>query len=389
MKIREIFTELVNHLDKKQVTVITGMRRVGKTTALKYLLQNIDSDNKAYFDLEKIENRYIFNQNTTKDIEIGLQIEGIDLTRKAWIAIDEIQLVPTITSAIKYLYDTYDIKFLVSGSSSFYLKNHFTESLAGRKTIFEMYPLSFREFLSFKDVEIHWNSPDTFPAFNQVFYNKYQSYYNEYLLYGGFPEVVTCTIEKDKLYYLKDIINSYIELDIKLLSDFSQSDNLYKLIQLLSSRAGNKLDYTKIGDVLNINRQKVKDYITLLQYTYFIRLVSPYSISPDREISQQPKIYFADNGLLWALGNRSEGALLENAIANQLAFKGELNYYAKKNGQEIDFILKKQIAFEVKQTPVASDYQTLERRAKSIGIDKCYLIGLHPANQDFCWAGNI
>ena len=389
MKIREIFTELVNHLDKKQVTVITGMRRVGKTTALKYLLQNIDSDNKAYFDLEKIENRYIFNQNTTKDIEIGLQIEGIDLTRKAWIAIDEIQLVPTITSAIKYLYDTYDIKFLVSGSSSFYLKNHFTESLAGRKTIFEMYPLSFREFLSFKDVEIHWNSPDTFPAFNQVFYNKYQSYYNEYLLYGGFPEVVTCTIEKDKLYYLKDIINSYIELDIKLLSDFSQSDNLYKLIQLLSSRAGNKLDYTKIGDVLNINRQKVKDYITLLQYTYFIRLVAPYSISPDREISQQPKIYFADNGLLWALGNRNEGALLENAIANQLAFKGELNYYAKKNGQEIDFILKKQVAFEVKQTPVASDYQTLERRAKSIGIDKCYLIGLHPANQDLCWAGNI
>jgi len=389
MKIREIFTELVNHLDKKQVTVITGMRRVGKTTALKYLLQNIDSDNKAYFDLEKIENRYIFNQNTTKDIEIGLQIEGIDLTRKAWIAIDEIQLVPTITSAIKYLYDTYDIKFLVSGSSSFYLKNHFTESLAGRKTIFEMYPLSFREFLSFKDVEIYWNSPDIFPAFNQVFYNKYQSYYNEYLLYGGFPEVVTCTIEKDKLYYLKDIINSYIELDIKLLSDFSQSDNLYKLIQLLSSRAGNKLDYTKIGDVLNINRQKVKDYITLLQYTYFIRMVSPYFISPDREISQQPKIYFADNGLLWALGNRSEGALLENAIANQLAFKGELNYYAKKNGQEIDFILKKQIAFEVKQTPVASDYQTLERRAKGIGIDKCYLIGLHPANQDFCWAGNI
>ena len=389
MKIREIFTELVNHLDKKQVTVITGMRRVGKTTALKYLLQNIDSDNKAYFDLEKIENRYIFNQNTTKDIEIGLQIEGIDLTRKAWIAIDEIQLVPTITSAIKYLYDTYDIKFLVSGSSSFYLKNHFTESLAGRKTIFEMYPLSFREFLSFKDVEIYWNSPDIFPAFNQVFYNKYQSYYNEYLLYGGFPEVVTCTIEKDKLYYLKDIINSYIELDIKLLSDFSQSDNLYMLIRLLSSRAGNKLDYTKIGDVLNINRQKVKDYITLLQYTYFIRMVSPYFISPDREISQQPKIYFADNGLLWALGNRSEGALLENAIANQLAFKGELNYYAKKNGQEIDFILKKQIAFEVKQTPVASDYQTLERRAKGIGIDKCYLIGLHPANQDFCWAGNI
>jgi predicted AAA+ superfamily ATPase len=389
MKNRDLFPELLNHLDKKQVTVITGMRRVGKTTAIKYLLQHIPSANKAYFDLEKIENRYIFNQTNTKDIEISLQIEGIDLTNKAWIAIDEIQLLPGITSAIKYLYDTYDIKFIVSGSSSFYMKNHFTESLAGRKTIFEMYPLTFKEFLSFKEVEIHWNASEEFPIFNQTFYNKYKTYYTEYLKFGGFPEVVTCTNEKDKLSYLKDIINSYIELDIKLLSDFSLSDNLYKLIRLLSTRVGSKVDYSKIGSILNINRQKVKDYISLLQFTYFIRLVSPYSNNPDREISQQNKLYFSDNGLLWALGNENEGSLLENSIANQLANKGELNYYSLKTGQEIDFILNKKIAFEVKLTPVNSDLETLKRRAKNIGLEQCFLIGLYPTNENISWAGDI
>ncbi len=389
MKYRELFAELVNHLDKKPITVITGLRRVGKTTALKYLLSQVPSDNKVYFDLERIEFRYIFNQTYTKDVEIALQIEGIDLRQKAWIALDEIQLVPSITSVIKYLYDTYDIKFIVSGSSSFYLKNHFTESLAGRKVIFEMYPLTFAEFLRFKDVEPTWQSADEFPLFNLTFFNKYKSYYAEYLKFGGFPEVVECENEKDKLLYLKDIINSYIELDIKLLSDFSQSDDLYKLIRLLSTRVGSKIDYTKLGSILNINRQKIKDYISLLQYTYFCRLVAPFSINPNREISQQNKLYFADNGLLWVLGNTNEGALFENSIANQLTHKGELNYYARKTGQEIDFILNHQTALEVKTTAVNTDLQTLERRAKSIGISKHYLIGLHEANTTFCWGGSI
>ncbi|MCX6327473.1 MAG: ATP-binding protein [Bacteroidia bacterium] len=389
MKERILYLDLVKHLVNKQVTVISGMRRVGKTTALKYLLEHIDSDNKIYLDLEKIENRFIFNQPTTKDVQISLQIEGIDFERKAFIAIDEIQLVPTITSTIKYLYDNYDIKFLVSGSSSFYLKNHFTESLAGRKTIFEMFPLTFNEFLNFKNVEVSSYPREKFDEFNMTFYNKYKNLYIEYLTFGGFPEVVTCSNEKDKLNYLKDIINSYIELDVKLLSDFSQSDNLYKLIRLLSSRAGNKVEYNKLSAILGLNRQKVKDYISLLKYTYFIKLIPPYSNNPDREIAMQKKLYFADNGLLRALSNNNTGALLENSIANQLSNHGEVQYYARKTGQEIDFILNKNIAIEVKETPVDSDFNTLERRAKSIGLKNYFLVGLHPATKKFVWAGSI
>ena len=311
---RKIYKELEAHLKNKLITVITGLRRVGKTTAVKNLLAGIKSENKLYLDMERIENRYLFNQPNYKDIESSLQVEGIDFSKKAYIALDEIQLVPNITSIVKYLYDTYDIKFIVTGSSSFYIKNRFSESLAGRKRIIEMEPLSFAEYLMFKGEKTPNYSKNDFLNFNLSFYNKYKKHYESYLKFGGFPEVVLAKTDTDKIEYLKDIVNSYIELDIKLLSDFAVSDDLYKLILLLVDRVGSKLDYTKIGSAIGISRQKVKYYITLLEYTYFVKLLPPFTSNRDGEIALQKKIYFADNGLLTALGNVNMGALLENMV---------------------------------------------------------------------------
>ena len=129
---RLAFRDLERHLSKKQVTVITGMRRVGKTTAIQYLLSKINHQNKLYLDLERIEYRHLFNQPSYVDIERGLVQMGINFNQPAVIALDEIQLVKNIPSVIKSLYDTYHVKFIVSGSSSYYIRNHFSESLAGR-----------------------------------------------------------------------------------------------------------------------------------------------------------------------------------------------------------------------------------------------------------------
>jgi predicted AAA+ superfamily ATPase len=342
--------------------------------------------------MERVENRHLFNQANYKDIELSLQTEGIDFSKKAFIALDEIQLVPNISSVVKYLYDTYNIKFIVTGSSSFYIKNHFTESLAGRKRIFEMEPLSFSEYLTFKGEKIPTYSKDNFVKYNLAFHNKYKKHYETYLRFGGFPEVALAGKDADKIEYLKDIVNSYIELDIKLLSDFAVSDDLYKLILLLVERVGSKLDYTKIGSTIGINRQKIKDYINLLEYTYFIKLLPPFTSNRDREIALQQKIYFADNGLLTALGNVNMGALLENMVAVQLARKGKLQYYAKKTGQEIDFILDGKTAIEVKESPSSSDLNTLENRAASIKLNNIHLIGLKQSNpgfKNFVWAGSL
>ncbi len=387
---RTIFPTLLEHLYKPQVTVVTGMRRVGKSTALKYLLSQISHENKIYLDFEKADNRFIWNQSSYKDIEINLAVEGIDLSKPSVIALDEIQLVPQSTSVIKYLYDTYGVKFIVSGSSSFYLKNRFSESLAGRKQIFDMYPLDFAEFAAFKGENTEGVVRFSKQPFILAFYNKWKALYEEYLRFGGFPEVALAETEADKKAFLKDIVNAYIELDIALLSDFAASDDLYKIMRLLANRTGSKVDYTKMSSIVGIGRHKLKDYFELLEYTYFVQFINAFSTNPDRELSKQQKVYIADTGLLQTLTQVSSGQVFENAIAVQLARLGELHYYQKISGQEIDFILDGKVAIEVKETPTASDLAVLKSRAALLKTSETWLIGRYSPAQDFkdfYWGG--
>ncbi|GAP42849.1 predicted ATPase, AAA+ superfamily [Lentimicrobium saccharophilum] len=392
MIIRKAFPLLARHLSKKQITVITGLRRVGKSTALNYLLDQVPHKNKLYLDFERIENRALFNEDSYKTIERGLEFLGLDLSNSPVLALDEIQLVPNSTSVIKSLYDSFDIKILATGSSSFYLKNHFSESLAGRKQIFELWPLDFEEYLLFNDADIRKLKDASLIDFHHVFYEYYNHHYEHYIKYGGFPEVALTHDPEDKINYLKDILNSYIELDIKLLSDFSASDGLYKLIKLLANRVGSRVDYSKIAAITGLNRHKVKEYINLLEYTYFIRLVKPFTSGIDKEVSKQAKIYFTDNGLLNITGTLSSGAIFENAICGQLSLRGDLNFFEKSSGTEIDFILDRQTAFEVKETCTASDLKTLEARAAMVDLKNYKLIGRYPplsGFRNFIWGGSI
>ncbi len=389
---RKIFNELEEHLTQKHITVITGMRRVGKSTALKYLMEKVPHENKLYLDLEKVENRFIFQQLTYKDVQIDLEIQGIDFSKPSVIALDEIQLVPQITSVIKYFYDTHPVKFLVTGSSSFYLRNRFSESLAGRKHIFEMYPLDFLEYLQFRGVDTNVLERFAFHPYQQGVYLNFKDLYEEYLRYGGFPEVVLAESEKEKTRTLKDVVNAYIDLDIRLVADFEISGTLYKLIRLLATRSGTLLEVSKIAAVLGIDRGKTTGYLELLEKTYFIHTISPFSRSVDKELSKRKKIYFADTGILQQLAQVSSGQVLENQVFLQLLKLGEVNYYQKKSGQEIDFVFKQQLACEVKETPHSGDLSVLKNRAKSLNLPGALLIGKHPPGdgfKDFTWAGTI
>jgi len=388
---RNLLPDLEKHLENKLITVVVGLRRVGKTSIIKALLAKVNSENKLFLDFEKAENRFIFSQKNYSDIETSLRFLGLDLTQKAYLALDEIQLVANSTSVIKYLYDTYDIKFLVTGSSSFYLKNHFTESLAGRKRIFEMHPLSFSEFLDFKESGMKLDG-FLMQKFNSAIYAKLNELYREYLIFGGFPEVVLESNKQDKIEYLKEIINAYLQMDLLIAGDIQRTDEIYSLLRLLNMRVGSKIDYNKIASVSGLSRQKVKEYLTFLEYTFFIHQIAPYSKSPDKEISLQKKLYYADNGLLTVFGVTDMGKLLENSITNQLVPLGKLNYYAKKNGQEIDFILNEKLAIEVKETATEQDLKTLVHRAESIGMVDVKLVGLNQTPSEFSeyiWAGLV
>jgi predicted AAA+ superfamily ATPase len=389
---RKIYPALESHLSKKQVTVITGLRRIGKSTAMKYLFDTSPLTNKVYIDLERLENQNVFLQNSYKDIERSIELLGFDFSQPGIIALDEIQMVKKSSSIIKALYDEFGTKFIVTGSSSFYLKNHFSESLAGRKRIFEMNPLDFEEFLLFKGQNTQRIQKEKLKTFLPTFYDLYKTHYEEFIKYGGFPEVVLADNAADKIAYLKDILNAHIELDVKLLGDISSSDILYKLIFLLANRVGSKMDYTKIASLLGINRLKVKEYLLLLEYTYLIRTIKPFTKGIDKEITKQAKIYFTDTGLLQVCGQSSSGAIFENVIANQLACIGEVNYYEKSSGTEIDFILDKNSAIEVKETPSDFDVKNVFKRAKPLELDTSFVVGrnLAPSGfKDFIWGGNI
>ena len=392
MILRKIFQQLEAHLTKPQATVITGLRRVGKTTALKYLLSKIEHSNKIYLDFEKIENRILFSQNSYGQIEAGLTALGLRLDIPAVVALDEIQLVTQSPSVVKYLYDTYQIKFILTGSSSYYLKNHFTESLAGRKRIFEMFPLAFDEFLMFKGFESFRFEQAAQKPFNESIYHILKQEYEIFLRYGGFPEVVLAETNEDKIAFLKDIINAYIELDIRLLSDFQVSNDLYRLCQLLASHSGSRIDVTKLSSISGINRNKLNEYLTLFEYTYFIHRIPAFTKNKDKEISSQRKIYIADNGILQQLAQVSSGQVFENAIALQLLRVGDVAYYQKKTGQEIDFILDKSIAIEVKETASYPDLKVLKYRSEELELPNNWLVGRHFSNSDFkdwYWGGII
>jgi predicted AAA+ superfamily ATPase len=374
---RRIFAQLAAMIPTREITVITGMRQVGKTTLCKMLFESIESDNKVFLDIENPVEQEIFQEKDYNNIWANLRHYGITPDREAYIFIDEIQAMPQVVMAIKYLFDHYRVKFFLTGSSGFYLKNLFPESLAGRKVIFELFPLDFEEFLLFKGI----NRPAT-PEFsardrnkNALAFEKLKKFHDEYVNFGGFPEVVLRADESQKKMILGDILKSYYEKEVRTLADFTNARAFRELMHLMLARAGGKLDITKLSSEVGVSRTTIYSYLSFLEGTYFISLVSPLARSADREVSGTKKVYLCDNGLVANFARVDEGNLLENAVYHDLRKYGELRYYQKRSGAEIDFLLTdKMIALEVKRKGSESDRRKLSLVAASLGYKESYII---------------
>lgn len=367
MIVRELYKKIEPFFNSPEAIIITGMRRVGKTTLIRYIFEGTASENKIFIDLENPLNRKYFEEENYEKILDHLRFLGIRTDLKAYVFLDEIQFVKNLPSVIKYLIDRYNIKFFLTGSASFYLKNLFSESLSGRKYVFELFPLSFREFIIMKDVKLRlpeYNSQITVPVFNEL-----NRYYDEYLLYGGFPGVVAKESVKEKAMVLDDIFSSYFQMEVLQLSDFRKTSVVRDLILLLIGRVGAKLDIQKISKELGISRTSIYEYVSFLENTYLIKLIRPFSRSRDTEIRSTPKVFLCDTGLVNHFARVSEGALFENNIYTILRTKGEVNYYQKKSGVEIDFILDKKHAFEVKGIPDHQDMKRLHSLANELGLE--------------------
>lgn len=387
---RVIYPEISTHLKKKQITVLTGMRRTGKTTLVQKALEDETTENKTYIDLERLDNRELFSEKNYDNIITALSSRGLNFQKKVVLAIDEIQAMPQIVSVIKYLYDHYRIKFIVTGSSSFYIKNLFNESLAGRKKVFVLNTLSFEEYLLFKGVEFAKFTPLK-KKFISAEYERLKQHYSDFIRYGGFPEVVLSRSASDKKDLLQDILNSYMSIDISSIADIRDKRNIHNLLKMLSSRACSRLDYSKLSSLTGISRPTVHSYIDLFENTFAISRLSVISKNPDREIVKSQKVYFNDNGLLNTIASVGSGVQFENAVFNQLKHLGKLNYYSLKTGKEIDFVLNGKTAIEVKETATAQDLKTLKNLSKNISISKNIIVSRYPSPtfDNFIWGGDL
>ena len=181
---RRVIEDILKYLHSKEIIVIYGSRQVGKTTLLKYLLENHIKENSFYFDLELQNLLDLCNKGPESIYEYLLQ-KGADKKKKIHLIIDEIQYLDNPSNFLKIFHDHYpNVKLIISGSSTFEIKKKFKNSLAGRTVNFEIYPLSFEEFLIFKEKTYNLSEENT-----QTINDELIGLAEEYIKYGGYPKI--------------------------------------------------------------------------------------------------------------------------------------------------------------------------------------------------------
>lgn len=356
--IRDITIESLKYLETDEVLLFIGARQSGKTTILKQIRDHLEKKNSIchFLNLEDPEYLEILNKSP-KNL---LKIFSLDLAQRSYIFIDEVQYLENPSNFLKYFYDEYGgkIKILASGSSSFYIDKKFKDSLAGRKKIFNVWTLSFREFLRFKN-EKELAKKD-FKKISLSEREKILLYYNEYLLYGGYPRVVLSSFEEKKD-VLREVVYSYIKKDI-FEADIKQEEVFLKLLKIFASQTGSLVNASELANTLGVSKTAVDNYLYVMQKSFHVCLIKPFFRNIRKELTKMPKVYFYDSGLRNFLVDNfkpfetreDKGHLLENAVFRQLLEKhnrDEIRFWRTIQKNEVDFVVGEKFAYEVKIDP--------------------------------------
>jgi len=349
---RHLDFKISQHFEKyKQVLILLGSRQVGKTTIVKKIFPNGD-----YF---LVDNEPIKKILETYDIETYKTL--INENSKE-IIIDEIHLLSNPGRAIKIIYDQLEnIKIIITGSSSFHIKNKTGESLAGRKIDYNIYPLTFSEYLNQKGIEKDLN----FNIFEKIIddkkYNPKDQLYkfdiennlNGVLIYGQYPHLIKNPNDEK---YLLNFVDSLIFKDILELNLIEDKKLAKDLLKLLAFQIGNLINYSELANSLKADQRTIKRYIEIFEQSFILFRLYPYSKKKRDEISKSAKIFFYDTGVRNALigdfssleSRTDKGALFENFIVSELIKQDSYSdqnckfyYWRTKQGSEIDVVLEK------------------------------------------------
>ena len=313
-------------LSRKQSVLIVGSRRVGKTTLLlqiiQRLLQHTPPDHILYLLLDHPQ----LSQHTI----MGLVDEfrghfRLHRKEKIYLFLDEIQYIDNWEQEVKALADTENVKIFLSGSASSELltKKSF---LTGRIETHMIYPLDFPEFLQFKKFKI---------APTETY--KYKAYCDEYLKTGGYPEYI---LSQNPAYF-SDLINDILYKDILRMYSLKNPDVLKDLLLLLADRVGHQTTFTKLGNILSVKNDTIKEYIYYLKNTFLVDELPRYATSRAKRIYAAKKYYIADNGILFhLLAKLSYGAAFERTLYEFLRETNKSVLFYVENQKEVDFIVE-------------------------------------------------
>lgn len=348
---REVIDEIIPYLHTDDIVVIHGARQVGKTSILMYLqgMLNEQSKRTLYIDLEDSRFMTLLDRGVDEFLNY-LRGEGYDLDelsrngQKLYVLVDEIQYLANPSSFLKLIADHHRyLKLLVSGSSSFEMKSKFKDSLVGRTVNFEIFPLSFREMLAFKNIPFHPEYPQTAVKIQEL-----RDQYLEYALYGGYPKIVLTPELERKERYLQQIIDTYVRKDIRDLADIRDVTCFNRLLEVLASQSGNLLNINELCNTCGLTRPTVERYLFLLEQTYILRIVRPFSRNLRTEITKTPKVFFYDTGLmqmLWLKRLQREiiGSVFETSLFAELVKRtraDNVTYWRTTDKKEIDFVIR-------------------------------------------------
>lgn len=360
---RKLEDTISKYIDSPEVIAIVGARRSGKTTLLNRIYNRLQNAVYLTFEDQKVLN--LFEKNT--DDFIKLYVEG-----KKYLFIDEFQYAKNGGKILKYIYDLHHIKMFVSGSSAIDLTVNALKFLVGRIFVFNLYPFDFEEILSFKNpnlLKIYQKEKinlrkmnKTTIAISENVLNQIKRYYDEYIIWGGYPRVILAKNDEERKEILKNIYNTYFLREVKNILGLVDDYKLANLIKGLALQAGNLINYSELCNLSGVSFTTLKRYLNFLDKTYICAFVRPFYKNKRTEIVKNPKVYFIDTGLLnyiiedfRRLDDRPEsGGLLENVVYQQLIKSDyKINYWRTKTKNEIDFILSlgdgKIVAIEVKK----------------------------------------
>ena len=372
-------SELISLRNNGMIKIITGMRRCGKSYLLfeiftSYLeTSGIDLDHIIKVDLEDYKNRGMRNpDNLYAFVESRIFDDGT-----YYILLDEVQMLDNFEDVLNGFLKKCNVAVYVTGSNAKFLSKDIITEFRGRGFEVKMYPLSFREYMS-------------------AYSGTVQAGINEYMLYGGLPQILSYETDEQKVRFLKTLFDETYIKDIRDRYDIRKDDDLEELINIMASGIGALTNPNKLANTFRsekksaISYDTVKDYIDYLCESFLVERCTRYDIKGKRYVNSPYKYYFMDLGLRNARINfrqSEKNHLMENLIYNELKIRGfnvdvgvvpivtkDENVKQQRSILEVDFVcnLGSRRYYIQSAYRMASDEKTRQERASLLKVDDSF-----------------